>query len=73
MRDGVDERIVLLVAPDLTNQESRIENYAEDQHDKEDDAENQERHFTPVENNPTDIQRHGECDKARAQRDEERY
>ena len=41
--------------------------------DKEDDAENQQRHFAPVENNPTDIQRHRECHEARAQRDEERY
>jgi hypothetical protein len=64
---------VLFVAPDFTDEKSSIENYTEDQHDKEDDAENQQRHFTPVENYPTDIQRDGECDEARAQRDEERY
>ena len=71
--DGIDERIVLFVATYLADQKSRVQYDAEDQYDKENNAENQQRDFTPVENNPTDIQRHGECDEARTERNEERH
>ena len=73
MCDGVDECVVLFVAADLANQKCRVEEDSKDQDKEEYDPENQQRHFTPVEQDPTNIQRDRQRDKTRAERDEESY
>jgi hypothetical protein len=70
VRDGVDERVVLLVAPDLANQERRVEHKPKDQDDEEHDTENEQRDFAPVEYDPANVQRDRKCDQTRAERDE---
>ena len=42
VRDGVDERVVLLVAPDLAHQEDRVEHEPGDDQQEEDDAEDEQ-------------------------------
>src|ERR1051325_7740801 len=71
VRDGVDERVVLLVSSYLANQERRVEHESEDQHVEKDDAENEQRDFTPVQYDPTNVHRDRECNQTRAERDEE--
>src|SRR5688500_9103 len=73
MCDCVDESIVLLVATDLSDQESRVEHESKDQNEKKDDPKNKQGHFAPVENYPTDVQRDRKRDKTRTQRDKECY
>src|SRR5688572_16432460 len=70
--DGVNERVVLLVAAYFADQERRVEHQSEDDQVKKDDSQNEQRDLAPVENNPTHTQRHRERNKTRAQRDEER-
>ena len=70
MRDGVDERVVLLVASYLADQERRVEHESEDQDVEKDDTENEQRHFAPVEYDPAHVQRDRERDETRAERDE---
>ena len=70
VRDGVDERVVLLVASYLADQERRVEHESEDQHVEKDDAENEQRDFTPVKYDSPNVQRDRKCDETRAERDE---
>jgi hypothetical protein len=72
MGDGIDKCIVLLVAPDLTNQESGIEDQAKDDEEKEDDPKNKQRHLAPVEDDPTDIERNCQRNETSSKRDEKR-
>src|SRR5262249_21285523 len=71
--DGVDKRVVLLVAPYLANQERRVDDQTENQQVEQDDSQREQHDLRPVENDPANTQRHGERDEARAQRDEEGY
>ena len=66
--DGVDERVVLLVAPDLAHQEDRIEDEARDDEREQDDAEAEQQAFAPVDDDPADVQRDGDRDQADAER-----
>ena len=70
--DGVDEGVVLFVAADFADEEDGVEDEARDDDAEEADPQHQERHLAPVEQNPTDVQSHGQPDQARPQRDEER-
>src|SRR5258705_13852147 len=72
MSDSIDKCIVLLVAADLTNQESGIEDQAEDDEDEEDDPKNKQGHLAPVENDPTDIERNCQRNETSSKRDEKR-
>jgi hypothetical protein len=72
VRNGINECIVLFVPADFTNEECRINHESEDNYNKEDDSENEKRHFAPVEYDPTDIQGYRQSDKACSQRDEKR-
>src|SRR5256714_12976746 len=72
VRDGVDEGVVLLVASDFADEEDRVEDESGDDDAEEDDAQHEQGDFTPVEQNPTDVQRQGQPDKACTERDEER-
>jgi len=73
MRYGINESIVLFVAPYLANKEGCIKDQTEDNQQEEDDSENQQRDFAPVEKNPTDIQRDRKRNQTSAQCDEEGY
>src|SRR2546428_635520 len=70
---GVDERIMLFVAANLTNKKDGVQHEAGDNQNKKDDAENQQRHLSPIEQNPPYIQRYREQHQADAQHDEEGY
>ena len=41
MRDGIDEGVVLLVAPDFAHQEGGVQHHAGDDHGEQQDAEEQ--------------------------------
>jgi hypothetical protein len=73
VRDRIDECVVLFVAAYLADEESRVQDQSEDQHEKKYDPENKQRDFTPVEQYPTDVQRDRQSNQARAERDEESY
>ena len=70
---GIDERVVLFVAPDLADQECRVEHQAKDQDHKEYDPENQQHDFTQVENYPTDVEGDRESYERSSQCNEEDY
>ena len=72
MRDGVDERVVLLVAPDLADEECGVEDEAGDDGGEDDDAQDQQARVADVEHDPADVQRHGQRHQADAEGDEER-
>jgi len=65
--DGVDERVVLLVAPDLPDQKRGVEDEAGDDGGKDDDAEDQQPRVADVQDDPPDVERH----RGRAQADAE--
>lgn len=69
--DGVDEAIVLLVAADFANQKERVQDHAGNDRGEENDAEEQEHRFAPIQDDPTDVQRDRQRNQAHAQRDEE--
>ena len=52
MGDGVDETVVLLVAPNLTHQKNRVEDDAGDDGTEEDDTEEDLHALAPVEDDP---------------------
>ena len=54
---GVDEGVVLFVPAHFVDKKDRIQNDAGDNRREEDHAENQQRNLTPVEENPSDIER----------------
>jgi hypothetical protein len=72
VRDGVDERLVLLVAPDLADQEDCVENDAGDDERKDENAGQQETGFPPIEDHPADVERERATDQSGAQDDEKR-
>jgi len=69
--DGVDEGIVLLVAPDLANEENRIDDHAGDDHQEEDRPEHHHDRLAPVQDQPADVQRDRGRDQADAEDREE--
>jgi hypothetical protein len=72
MGDGVDKAVVLLVAPDLPYQEAGVDDHPRNQHPKENYAQKQQHPFTPVENDPANVQGDRQRDQTHAQRDKER-
>ena len=72
MRNGVDERIVLLIAADLPHQKKRIENYAADDDPQQQDAKEEKNSGAPGKQNPTDIEEEDDEDQGRAQGNEKR-
>ena len=52
MRDGVDEGVVLFVAPDLAHQEDGVQHHAGNDHRQQQDAEEQQDAIVPVERTP---------------------
>ena len=70
MGDGVEETVLLFIPPDFADEKDGVDHQTCDQQSKEDDAQNERDNLTPVEDNPADIERHRESDKADAQHDE---
>jgi hypothetical protein len=62
---------VLLVAADLAHQEDGVEHQAADDDEEEDDAQDEQHPGSPVDDDPADIERDGQCDQARAEDDED--
>src|SRR5262249_23090101 len=62
---------VLLVAPDLANEENRIDHHAGDDHQEEDRPEDHHDRLAPVQDEPADVQRDGRRDQADAEDREE--
>ncbi len=71
VRNGVDEGVVLFVAPDLTHQEDGVEHHAGDDGDEEDDAQHDQHRAVPVEHDPADVEGDRERDQADAEDGEE--
>ena len=69
--DRVDERVVLLVAADLADQKDGVEHEAGDDDQEEDQAEEGQDAFLPVDHQPADVQRDSNGDEADAENDEE--
>ncbi len=71
VRDGVDERVVLLVAPDLANQERRVEDEAGDDGGENQAAEQEGDDFSKGEDHPSHVERNRQRHQADAEGDEE--
>src|SRR3954468_7827602 len=67
VRHRVDERVVLLVAPDLADQEDGVHDAERDDDEEKDRAEHDQHPLAPVQDQPADIQR----DRRRHQADPE--
>lgn len=67
MRDGVDKAVMLLVPANFPDQKNGVQGQAGDNHQKKDDAENQQGYLPPMKNYPADVQGHGQHDQANAQ------
>src|SRR5208282_544603 len=70
MSDGVDEAVMLLVAPNLAYQKNRIEDKASDDGAKKNDAKKNLNSFAPVEDDPSAANRKRHRRQANAQREE---
>ncbi len=71
VRDGVDERVVLLVAPDLANQERRVEDEARDDGGEYQAAEQEGDDFSKGEDHPSHVERNRQRHQTDAEGDEE--
>lgn len=71
MSDGIDESVVLFVAAYFSNQEGGIEYQAGNYQGEKDYAKNEQGNFAGVQQNPTDVQRHGNRDETSPERYEE--
>ncbi len=69
--DGVDERVVLLVAPDLADEKDGVEHHPGNDDEKEDEAEDHQDAAAPADDHPADVQCDGDGDQADAERGEE--
>ena len=54
--DGVDERVVLFVPPDFAHKEDRVQHHARDDERENQDAEDQQPGFAPVDDDPADVE-----------------
>jgi hypothetical protein len=67
---GVDERIVLLVEPDLANQEGRIKDETGDDGRENETPDEEGNNFSKGKHHPSDIERDCQCHEADAEGDE---
>ena len=67
----VDEAVVLLVATDLPHQKTGVDDHPGDDQRKENNAEEQQDAFAPVQDDPADVERDGQRHQANAQDQEE--
>ena len=71
MADGIEKRILALVAADLPHQKDRIKHNARNEQAEEDNAKHSECDRAVVQDEPPDLQRNRKTHKQDAQRDEE--
>src|SRR5262249_39669486 len=71
VRNCIDKTVVLFVSAYFPDEEDCVQHDADDDRHEEDDAEDQLRNLTPVENNPPDVERDCECDQTCTKRNEE--
>jgi hypothetical protein len=69
--DGVEERVLTLVASDFTDEEDGVEDDACDEDREEDDAEDSEGYGSLIEENPTDVEGDENTDEKAAEGDKE--
>ena len=72
MRDGVDEGVLLFIAPDFPDQEDRIDHHSADDEGQKQEAQEKQHPVAPVEQNPADVEQDADQNQARAKRDENR-
>ena len=72
MGDGIEEAVLLLISPDLADEEDSVYDQPCDQHTEENDAEHERNNLPPMENDPTDIEYDRQGNEASPERDEER-
>ena len=69
--DGVDERVVLVVAAHLAHEEHRVDDDAGDDEREGEDAEHQRQHAPPVDEDPADVEGDRRGDEDDAEDDED--
>ena len=56
MGDCIEEAVLLLVSPDLSDKKNRVDHQARDEQPKEDDADYERNNLTPVKDNPAYVE-----------------
>src|SRR5882724_10359925 len=71
---GVEKAVLSLISPDLTDQKDRVEDQSGDQDHEKDNTQHQccDASCIHVDNDPADIQQHGQTYQADTQNDEKR-
>ncbi len=67
--DGIEKAVVALVALDLTHQKYGVQNQTGDQQQEEENADDQQDHAAPVDDDPGDVEGDGNRDQAGAESD----
>ena len=70
VRDGIHERVVLLVSLNLADEKCGVQDQAGDDRGEDEHAEEQQAYVAPVENDPADVQRNCSGDEAHTEGDE---
>jgi len=73
VRDGIEERVLALVAADFPDEEYGVEDDAGDENEREDETKKIDGQTAAVEVNPRKVEEEREHSEAHAQRDEKRY
>jgi hypothetical protein len=69
--DGVEEGVLALVAPHFTDQEDGVENNAGGEQGEDDNAQNQDRSLSLVQDDPAELERDGGAEREYAEGDKE--
>jgi hypothetical protein len=72
MRNGVDEGVMLLIAPDLAHQKKRVEHYAAQDNGEQEDTQKKQDSSAPVKQDPADVEEKNDGDQPGAQSNEKR-
>src|SRR6267378_6851496 len=67
VRDGVEKTILLLISANFAHEKNGVDHQTRDDEAEENDAENQRDDLTPVEDDPANIDHHGQGNQASAQ------
>ena len=71
MGDGIEEAVLLLISPDLSDQEDGVDHESRNEQSEKDDAKYEWYDLTPVENDPTDIEYDCQGDETNPQHNKE--
>ena len=72
MGDRIDEAVMLLVTPDLVDQEAGIDDETRNQHGEQDHAQKQQHALAPVKDDPANIQPYRQGHEANAEHHKKR-